>query len=332
MALAKVSVILAVYNGEAFLARAIESAFGQLSVATEIIAVDDGSTDGTAGVLRRFGDRIRVITQSNAGLAAARNAGVAASTGEYIAFLDADDVWMAERLAKTVAPLEASSGVVLAYCDLIPVDDLGVRLASGYVADDLAHAPTMDELMEGWWPILPSAVTMRRSTFDECGGFRATFKSAAGFEDTYMWLLARERGEFAYVNEALMMYHLTPFVERMRKYAPGFKEFAKLVRHRYGERGQRLVNRNLEVYVWLLTMRGMRYLRDYDPARARQAMFCAFRYYPTRATLRRALGTLLPRAAAERMIKPTLAEIPVPEKLGWAVWPIRRGAIPVDLR
>lgn len=98
-----VSVIIPVYNGEEFLAEAVSSIRAQNYQPLEIILVDDGSTDGTAKVVQELGDDIRYLYQCNAGPAAARNRGFDLAHGEFIAFLDADDVWPADRLQHHLA-------------------------------------------------------------------------------------------------------------------------------------------------------------------------------------------------------------------------------------
>jgi len=103
--MATVSVIIPAFNGAEFVAAAIESALAQTYADTEVITIDDGSTDETAAVLERFGSRIRVIRQPNRGLAAARNAGIALAGGEYVALLDADDTWEPAFLELAVARL-----------------------------------------------------------------------------------------------------------------------------------------------------------------------------------------------------------------------------------
>src|SRR3954464_15397715 len=88
-----VSAIIPTYNREHVVGRAVESALRQTYARTEVIVVDDGSTDRTLEALRVYGDRITVITQKNGGPAAARNSGIRASNGQLIAFLDSDDLW-----------------------------------------------------------------------------------------------------------------------------------------------------------------------------------------------------------------------------------------------
>jgi glycosyltransferase involved in cell wall biosynthesis len=92
------TVIIPVYNGAATLAKAIDSVLGQTWSAHEIIVVDDGSTDATAAVAARYGDKIRYVRQPNVGVSAARNAGAQLATGEWLAFLDADDWYYPQRL------------------------------------------------------------------------------------------------------------------------------------------------------------------------------------------------------------------------------------------
>jgi glycosyltransferase involved in cell wall biosynthesis len=94
-----VSVVIPVYNGERSLAEALQSVFDQTSLPTEVIVVDDGSTDGTAAVVRKFGSAIQYVYHSRAGQGASRNRGVAMAHGEFLSFLDADDLWVKEKLS-----------------------------------------------------------------------------------------------------------------------------------------------------------------------------------------------------------------------------------------
>src|SRR5512143_4014499 len=108
-----VSVVMPVYNGARYLRQALESALNQTYRPLEIIVVDDGSTDETSAILAEFGSRIRAIRQKNPGSAAARNAALQAAHGEIIAFLDADDLWLPQKLEVQVAYLRAHPDVEL---------------------------------------------------------------------------------------------------------------------------------------------------------------------------------------------------------------------------
>ena len=98
-----ISCIIPVFNGEKYLGEAIESILKQTYPFLEIVVADDGSTDGTAAVVSSYGSRIRYVRQSNAGPAMARNLGLSAARGDYLAFLDADDLWHPAKLERQVA-------------------------------------------------------------------------------------------------------------------------------------------------------------------------------------------------------------------------------------
>jgi glycosyltransferase involved in cell wall biosynthesis len=302
MAAPLVSAIIAVYNGEGCVARAIESVLAQQFESVELIVVDDASRDATPRVLAGYGDRIRVIRRKrNRGLAAARNRAVDRANGAFVAFLDADDVWLPGRLAKTVEALQSHPTTTLAFSDAVPVGNDGVPLAPTYLHPGMARPPLLEDLLEeGWWPILPSSVTIHRWAFNRVGGFAEEYKGAAGFEDTELWFLLRELGDFAFVAEPLVNYRLAPIVERMRKYAPGFGLFARRVRRRYGEPGDKLARRCAALYHWLLTVKGLRCLEAGEMREARRALFCALHYQPSleRPDLRRQLHAVFENGPA----------------------------------
>jgi glycosyltransferase involved in cell wall biosynthesis len=98
MMTALVSCVIPVFNGERYLAETVESVIGQTYSPVEILVVDDGSSDGTRDVIARFKTAVRAIEQPHAGVAAARNRGIAAAAADFIAFLDADDLWLRDKL------------------------------------------------------------------------------------------------------------------------------------------------------------------------------------------------------------------------------------------
>jgi hypothetical protein len=130
----KVSVVVPAYNLARFLGRAIDSALAQdwPAEALEVIVVDDGSTDETPQVLAAYGDRIRAIRQDNGGLVRAVDRGLAEVTGDYVALLDADDEWPADRLSRHVSFLEAHPEVGLVHGDMTIIDNDGAVLSPSF--------------------------------------------------------------------------------------------------------------------------------------------------------------------------------------------------------
>jgi len=120
-----VSCIIPVYNGERFLGAAVDSILAQTRQPVEIIIVDDGSTDGTPEVIARYGDRVRSIRQENAGPAAARNAGIALATGAVLGFLDADDLWLPDKLAVQMAELTRSPETMICLARMMHFREAG---------------------------------------------------------------------------------------------------------------------------------------------------------------------------------------------------------------
>jgi glycosyltransferase involved in cell wall biosynthesis len=294
----RVTAIIPVFNGGATIRAAIDSVLAQRGVEPiEVIAVDDGSTDDTAALLATYGERIRIVTQANRGLAAARNAGSGLARGAYLAFLDADDVWQPAKIARLSAVLDQDEAAALAYSDVILVDDRGIATGQPYIDPACAYAPSMAELLARWWPILPSTVMMRRGTFEACGGFCERYRRA--YEDVEMWLRARERGHFIFVAEPLVRYRVTPISERMRKYEADYAVFTGRIAERYGRGANGLLHATRRAYASALGADGLTALRGGDRPAARRALISALRYdlWHWRNVFRLARTLLPPRLA-----------------------------------
>lgn len=225
-----VSTIIPAYNNEATIGAAVESVLAQDFRDQEIIVVNDGSTDATPQILRDYKDKITLVEQPNRGVSAARNAGVKAGSGKFLAFLDADDVWLAGRLARTVAALDANHDAVLAFSDVFTVESSGEQrtIVTG-------PAPSMDDLLKSLPRIQVGTWLMRRSAFDQCGGFCEEFHA---WEDLYMLLRARELGEFAYVATPLLLYQSPPWTAVARKHKFSRRTLFAILRKRYGSRSR----------------------------------------------------------------------------------------------
>jgi glycosyltransferase involved in cell wall biosynthesis len=308
----RVSVVIPVFNNAATISRAVRSALEQrfdLASETgggeinqvEVIVVNDGSTDASAEILHGFGDRIRVIEQANRGPAAARNAGAAIAHGEYLAFLDADDAWLPHKLAATVSLLDRNPRVVLVFSDAIPIDASGAPAGESYVTAVCAHAPTMAEMLDRWWPIIPSTAVMRMATFKACGGFVEEFRSAA-YEDPFLFLVAREHGDFAYVPERLVRYRYESPGVRMEKYQRYRDVFVRRVTERYGTAARGLIRGTQRSYANALGYEGLVAMRAGEMAIARRYFARALREQPLDLkTAMRLARTFLPLALARAL-------------------------------
>jgi glycosyltransferase involved in cell wall biosynthesis len=328
----RVSVVIPVFNGASTVGRAITSALEQrlkvevaaasdadanlaLAQQVEVIVVNDGSTDATAEILHGFGARVRVIDQPNRGPAAARNAGAAAASGEYLAFLDADDAWLPQKLAATVPLLERNPAVVLVFSDAIPIGANGAPASESYVTPDCAHAPAMAEMLDRWWPIIPSTAVIRTATFKAVGGFVEEFRSAA-YEDPFLFLVAREHGEFAYVPERLVHYRYESTGVRMEKYSASRDIFIRRVSERYGAAARGLIRGTRRAYASALGYEGLFAMRAGDLTAARRHFVCALREQPLDLkTAMRFARTFLPlrlaRALGGRTARDRTARAPI---------------------
>jgi glycosyltransferase involved in cell wall biosynthesis len=202
----KVSVVMPVYNGERFLRESLDSIFAQTFREFEVICVDDGSTDNSAAVLEPYGQRIRVVRQQNAGQSAARNVGVTLATGQYVAFLDQDDLWYPPKLMSQVAVLDRDPHVVLAHCNFDRIDETGRMLqeSAGVVERASAVASPMGQLI-GEALIFPSAMMIRKEGYERIGGFH---RELQGFEDFDLIARLKQEGTFVMLEETGMAYRL----------------------------------------------------------------------------------------------------------------------------
>ena len=203
----QVSVVIPVWNGERYLKQAIESILGQDFTDFELIVIDDGSTDWSAGIAGSFtGDpRVKLLTQANAGVVAARNAGLNAACAEFVAFLDADDIAQPTRLSKQLAYLQshpevAAVGSHITYFD----DDRGLLRTQKFPVGATAIAL----VLETGNPLAQPAVMLRKSMAVAVGGYRDAFK--LGAEDYDLWLRLSERHSLDNLPEVLTFYRIHP--------------------------------------------------------------------------------------------------------------------------
>jgi glycosyltransferase involved in cell wall biosynthesis len=204
-----VSVLMPAYNARRYLAEAIESVLGQTWRDFELLVIDDGSTDDTAAIAKRYearDPRIRVMTRSNGGIGAALNAGLEAARGELIARMDSDDVCLPERFARQVEFLRQMPDCVLVGSRVMLIDSEGASLF------EMEDVPTGHEeiealLLQARWSIVHPAVMMRREVVRQIGGYD---NDVVPVEDHDLFLRLAEVGRLANLPEVLLRYRKHP--------------------------------------------------------------------------------------------------------------------------
>jgi glycosyltransferase involved in cell wall biosynthesis len=200
-----ISVLMAVYNGERFLAAAIESVLAQSFSDFELVIVDDGSTDSSADILAGYAERDpRVVLhrQSNQGAPTALNAGAKLARAPLIARLDADDVALPVRLEVQHRRFCSDAALAMVGGQVIVVDEHDRAIAEA--AYPLSDAEIRREFAKTT-PFVHSAVTMRKEIFERAGGYRPSFDLA---EDLDLWLRIAEHGEVANLDSAVVRYRI----------------------------------------------------------------------------------------------------------------------------
>ncbi|MCB9890096.1 MAG: glycosyltransferase family 2 protein [Planctomycetes bacterium] len=187
------SVVIPTYNRATLVGRAIDSALAQTIGATEIIVVDDGSTDDTETILRSYGDRITVFRQANAGCSAARNHGVRASRGEWVAFLDSDDTWAPDHLESMADAIRSTDGRADLYFSDSRFDAAEGGSTLWSVSGFAIEGKTALEADGTGWVLAPrqpmklQCSVFRRELYEAVGGLDESLRTR---EDTHFFLKA----------------------------------------------------------------------------------------------------------------------------------------------
>lgn len=234
---AKFSIILPAYNAERFIAQTIGSIVAQTFADFELLVIDDGSTDGTAAIAAALDPRVRVLSQQNQGIARARNAGLAAARGEFIAFMDHDDLWHPHKLAVQAAVLARRPDCGIVYGEFLRWDPAtpphfpDAVLDSENIVADLS-GKILHRLVQTNWVLLSTAA-IRRTVFDAIGEFDPALPPA---DDWDLMLRAAETFDFVKLAQPVALYRVHA-LQTSLKLTPENLEF--IVRQRALERTQR---------------------------------------------------------------------------------------------
>jgi glycosyltransferase involved in cell wall biosynthesis len=201
----KVSVIIPNYNYARFVGEAIESVISQTYPNIEIIVVNNGSTDNSLEILKEFGDRIYLVNQKNLGQSGARKSGLSKATGDFIAFLDADDIWEPQKIEKQL--LLFSPRTELVYCGIRRFSENSKKRVSIYLprfrgscASAFVNQPGVSVVLSG-----ESTAIFTRALLEKVGGFDPELNSAAGWD---FFRRCSKFTNFDFVPEVLVNYRI----------------------------------------------------------------------------------------------------------------------------
>jgi glycosyltransferase involved in cell wall biosynthesis len=216
----RVSVIIPAFNSAVYIHETIESVKRQTYKDYEIIVIDDGSTDDTRDIVKAYGDTVTYYYQSNKGAGVPRNIGVRMSNGEYIAFLDHDDIWLPDKLNIQVSVMDADPGLSFVCSETYVFTDkegtIDLWRKPRWAEESFAHL-----LEDNFISVL--TVLMRRSCFDEIGGFDERLHANQDYD---LWLrMTANNHRFKYINIPLARYrrHKYSFARNTEKKIESYK-------------------------------------------------------------------------------------------------------------
>lgn len=207
----KVSVIIPTYNCARYIAEAIDSVLNQTYQDFEIIVVDDGSTDNTKPIvdryLTKYTEKIYYIFQKNAGVAVARNTGIARAGGKYIALLDADDLWLPDALETMVKVLESDDSVGLVHANLKKITEDGKPLGTFKREPQYLSGCIFEHLFLRKAHIFGNAVLFRKECIDTVGLYDPNL-SLLGCEDRDLWLRIAKAYKIQHIDKTIAYYRM----------------------------------------------------------------------------------------------------------------------------
>ncbi len=198
----KVSIIVAVYNGENTLASTIESLLSQTYSNIELVLVDDGSSDSSSDIIKAYlhDSRVGYFKKENGGVASARNFGIKNSTGDFIAFCDQDDQWFSDKLERQLPLFQDSSvGLVYSWAEVKTED------STSYINSEIQGECFYDLLLKNF--IVCCTVVVRTELLERLGGFDDS-RDLQGVDDRHLWLRVALNAKFAVVKSPLATYVL----------------------------------------------------------------------------------------------------------------------------
>lgn len=200
-----ISVIIPNYNYSKYISKAVDSVLSQTYPNVEVIVVDDGSRDDSLDILKTYGNEIKVLKQKNQGVSAARNSGAEASSGEFVAFLDADDIWLPKKLERQMRKFDNDKELGLVHCSMSYIDPHDRILGEnrdgmeGFVASELLRFERGVVIGTGSTSLVPKTI------FDELGGFDLRMTTAADWDFSYR---LGTKYKIGFISEPMVLYRM----------------------------------------------------------------------------------------------------------------------------
>lgn len=253
-----VTVVIPTYNRRHLIEEALDSVFAQTFTDYEVVLVDDGSTDGTeALVKKKYGTRLRYVRQENQGISGARNTGIANASGKYVAFLDSDDKWLPEKLARQVAFMEAHPETGLLSTKLARYELGGDKEKVEICPVDFPR--NFQDLLTGKNNVPTTTTLVRRECFEKAGLFDRELPVA---EDWDLWLRIAEHYGLACLDEILAEHrdHSQKTTQNLAKTYEGYWRFYAKTAELYADKIPNLaeVRRRGQSFRYLLGIHLMR--------------------------------------------------------------------------
>ena len=272
-----ISVIIPTYNNSKFIVEAIEGVLGQTYTNYEIIVVDDGSTDNTKDSLKPYYGIIRYFYKDNGGVASARNLGIRNAQGDYIAFLDSDDLWASEKLSAVSKVIKSYPQIGLIYSDTYQIDEIG-RVVGIFKAKSFGNKSYEQLLFDNFIPA--SSVVVKRKCFETCGLFFENFETPAGAEDWDLWIRVAKKYDIKHINKPLISYRIHSANTSKANYLKLNRDILLVLKraleNEYSLKGK--IRKN--IYSNAFYTRGRKYLAALAPKEARKELYQSLRLYP----------------------------------------------------
>ncbi|AMN47457.1 hypothetical protein ACG33_10156 [Steroidobacter denitrificans] len=237
-----VSVVVAAYNPGRYVEAAVRSVLEQSMPDLEIIVVDDGSTDNTAAVVESFmhDPRVHLIRQKNAGQPRAKNAGLRAARGRFIAFCDADDLWVKDKLEKQLPAFDSDARIGVVYSQVATIDPEGRR--TGEITGNGPSGDVIDKLfVENFVPF--GSAIVRKDVLDTLGLFDEDLAMGIDWD---LWLRVAVHWRFCFIREPLYLYRVWPgqMSRNWRgRYEHAFRIMKKFINNNPGLLSKRVIRR-----------------------------------------------------------------------------------------